>query len=118
MQVSGVLLHHLLLRMVKSTNPTVLQFYIKDNSLRFGLGEFALITVLNFGKDLDVMNLKSMSGSTRLQATYLNNEAIVRSGELKEAFLNCKEKEGMWKLSLYDLVDGLLMDRSQAQRFK
>ncbi|PON81164.1 hypothetical protein TorRG33x02_230480, partial [Trema orientale] len=74
MQVSGVLLHHILLRMVKSTNLAKLQFFIRDNNLRFGLGEFSLIKALKFGKDPDVVKLKSMSGSTRLRETYLNNE--------------------------------------------
>ncbi|PON87226.1 hypothetical protein TorRG33x02_170030 [Trema orientale] len=111
MQASGVLLRYLLLMMVKSRNPMELQFYIRDNNLRFRLGEFALITALNFGKDPDLLRLKSMSGSTRLRETYLNNEAMVRSGELEVAFLNCEEKEDVWKLGLCYLVDGVLMEQ-------
>ncbi|PON93430.1 hypothetical protein TorRG33x02_107080 [Trema orientale] len=118
MQAYEVLLHHLLLRMVKSRNPMELQFFIGDNNLRFGLREFALITALNFGKNPDVLKLKSMSGSTRLRETYLNNEAVVRSGELKAAFLNCEEKEDVWKLGLCYLVDGLLMAQELATKFK
>ncbi|PON88413.1 hypothetical protein TorRG33x02_157790, partial [Trema orientale] len=41
------------------------------------LGEFALITALNFGKDSDIVKLKSMSGSMRLKETNLNNEATI-----------------------------------------
>ncbi|PON67250.1 Dual specificity phosphatase [Parasponia andersonii] len=54
MQVSGVLIYQLLLRKVKSQNPAELQFFIGDSNLRFGLGEFALITALNCAKDLDI----------------------------------------------------------------
>ena len=118
MQASGILLHHLLLRMVKSRNPMELQFYIGDNNLRFGLGEFALITGLNFGKDPDEMKLKSMSASTRLRETYLNNEAMVRSGELEAAFVNCEEKEDVWKLGLCYLVDGLLMAQESGTKIQ
>ncbi|PON65886.1 Ulp1 protease family, C-terminal catalytic domain containing protein [Parasponia andersonii] len=64
---------------------------------------------LNFAKDLDVVKYKSMSSSMRLRETYLNNAANVRSGELEAAFLNCEEKEDVWKLGLYYLVDRLLM---------
>ncbi|PON37531.1 Ulp1 protease family, C-terminal catalytic domain containing protein [Parasponia andersonii] len=93
MQALGVLIYQLLLRKVKSKNLAELQFFIRDSNLRFGLDEFALITALNFGKNLDVMKYKSMSSSMRLRETYLNNEANVRSGELEAAFLNCEEKE-------------------------
>ncbi|PON54470.1 hypothetical protein TorRG33x02_302530 [Trema orientale] len=108
MQASGVLIHQLLLRKVKSKNPAELQFFIGDSNLRFGLGEFALITTLNFGKEPDVGKYKSMTCSMRLRETYLNNKANVRSGELEAAFLNCEE-EDKWKLGLCYLVDGLLM---------
>ncbi|PON34062.1 hypothetical protein PanWU01x14_347620 [Parasponia andersonii] len=94
---------------VKSKNLVELQFFIGDSNLRFELGEFALITALNFGKDLDVVKYKSMSSSMRLRETYLNNAANMRSGELEAAFLNCEEKEDVWKLGLCYLVDGLLM---------
>ncbi|PON72482.1 hypothetical protein PanWU01x14_065170 [Parasponia andersonii] len=83
MQASGVLIHQLLLRKVKSQNPAELKFFIGDSNLRFGLGKFALITALNFAKDLDVVKYKSMSSSMRLRETYLNNAANVRSGELE-----------------------------------
>ncbi|PON36494.1 hypothetical protein PanWU01x14_328030 [Parasponia andersonii] len=109
MQASGVLIHQLLLRKVKSKNPTELQFFIWDSNLRFKLGEFALITALNFDKDLDVVKYKSMSSSMRLRETHLNNEANVRFCELDTSFLNCEEKEDVWKLGLCYLVDGLLM---------
>ncbi|PON78035.1 Ulp1 protease family, C-terminal catalytic domain containing protein [Parasponia andersonii] len=104
-----VLIHQLLLRKVKSQNPAELQFFIGDSNLRFGFGEFALITVLNFAKDLDIMKYKSMSSSMRLMETYLNNVTNVRSGELEAIFLNCEDKEDVWKLGLCYLVDGLLM---------
>ncbi|PON62407.1 Ulp1 protease family, C-terminal catalytic domain containing protein [Parasponia andersonii] len=116
MQASGVLIHQLLLRKVKSQNPTELQFFIGDSNLRFGLGEFALITALNFAKDLDIVKYKSMSSSMRLRETYLNNAANVRSCELEAAFLNCEEKEDVWKLGLCYLVDGLLMAQESSTK--
>ncbi|PON35847.1 hypothetical protein PanWU01x14_332930 [Parasponia andersonii] len=45
----------------------------------------------------------------RLREIYLNNEAIVRSDELDAMFLNCEEKEDVWKLGLCYFVDELLM---------
>ncbi|PON49833.1 hypothetical protein PanWU01x14_227320 [Parasponia andersonii] len=116
MQASGVLIHQLLLRKVKSQNPAELQFFIRDSNLRFGLGEFALITALNCAKDLDIMKYKSMSSSMRLRETYLNNAANVRSGELEAAFLNCEEKEDVWKFGLCYLADGLLMAQESSTK--
>ncbi|PON78353.1 hypothetical protein PanWU01x14_019910 [Parasponia andersonii] len=116
MQASGVLIHQLLLRKVKSQNPAELQFFIGDSNLRFGVGEFALITALNFTKDLDIVNYKSMSSSMRLRETYLNNAANVRFGELEAAFLNCKETEDVWKLGLCYLIDGLLMAQESSTK--
>ncbi|PON57913.1 Ulp1 protease family, C-terminal catalytic domain containing protein [Parasponia andersonii] len=116
MQASGVLIHQLLLRKVKSKNPVELQFFIGDSTLRFGLGEFALITALNFSKDLDVVKYKSMSSSMRLRETYLNNKANVRSSELEAAFLNCEEKEDVRKLGFCYLVDGLLMAQESSTK--
>lgn len=116
MQASGVLIHQLLLRKVKSRNPGEMQFFIGDSSLRFGVGEFALITALNFGKEPDDVKYKSMTTSMRLRETYLNNEANVRSGELEAAFVNCEEKEDVWKLGLCYLVDGLLMAQESSTK--
>ncbi|PON59636.1 LOW QUALITY PROTEIN: hypothetical protein PanWU01x14_158480 [Parasponia andersonii] len=116
MQASRVLIHQLLLRNMKSKNPVELQFFIGDSNLRFGLGEFSLITVLNFGKDLDIVKYKSMSSSIRLRETYLNNAANMRSSELEAAFLNYEEKEDVWKLGLCYLVDGLLMAQESSTK--
>ncbi|PON63200.1 hypothetical protein PanWU01x14_132940 [Parasponia andersonii] len=64
-----------------------------DKNLKFGLDEFALMTTLNFGKDLDIVKLKSIFGSTRLREIYLNNGATARSDKLEAIFLNCEDKE-------------------------
>ncbi|PON34685.1 hypothetical protein PanWU01x14_342370 [Parasponia andersonii] len=57
-----------------------------------------------------------MSSSMRLRETYLNNTANVRSGELEAAFLNCEEKEDVWKLGLCYSVDGLLMTQESSTK--
>ncbi|POO03028.1 hypothetical protein TorRG33x02_010890 [Trema orientale] len=60
------ILHQLLHRIVKSKNPDELLFFVRRSHLRFGLGEFALITALNFDKDPDMVKYKSISSNRRL----------------------------------------------------
>ena len=97
-QFSGVLIHQLLLRKIKS--PSI---------LKFDIGEFTLITRLNFGAYLD----KEVSHSTCLVSTYFNDSSIVRSYELKAGFFACNNKEDAWKLGLVYFVDGVLYSHKE-----
>ncbi|PON94420.1 hypothetical protein TorRG33x02_098940 [Trema orientale] len=50
-----------------------------------------------------------MSGNRRLVEKYMNDSKIIRSGELKAAFLNYGDIEDVWKLGLCYLVGSLLL---------
>ena len=102
-QFFSVSIHQLLLRKIKSRN-NELHFVIGGKSVKFGNGEFALITRLNFDPYPD----KKVPHSTRLVSTYLNDSSIVKSYELEAAFLTCSDKDDAWKLDLVYFVDGLL----------
>ena len=81
-----------------------MQIHVGGKNLRFGIGEFALITGLNLGED----PREDVPHSTRLAKTYLNDNASVRSQELNDAFIGCIEEEDAWKLGLCYFVDGVL----------
>ena len=74
LKFSGQIIHQLLLRKVKSSNKTEIEFLIGGQVLRFGLIEFALITRLNFGQYPGQVELTQMSSSTRLQETYMDGD--------------------------------------------
>ena len=72
--------------------------------MRFGIGEFVLITGLNFGS----YPKNEPTHSTRLVSTYLNDNIIVKAHELEVAFVACTDKEDSWKHGLVYFVDGML----------
>ena len=100
----GVIIHHLLLRKTKLGNKNKIHFEISRRFIKFRIGEFTLITWLNFGPYPD----KEVSHSTRLISTYLNDSNIVKSHELEAAFVACSDKDDAWKLDLVYFVDGVL----------
>ena len=61
---------------------------IANEKLKFGIGEFTLITRLKCGPYLEENVLKN----TRLVHKYLNSNSIVRSQELESTFASCKDK--------------------------
>ena len=103
-QFSGTMIHQLLMRMIKSKSLNEIHIHVSGKNLRFGIGEFALITRLNVGED----PREDVPNSTRLMKTYLNNNASVRSQELDDAFIGCIDEEDAWKLGLCYFVDGVL----------
>ena len=58
-------------------------------SLKFGIGEYALITRLNCGPHLE----ENVPKNTRLVDKYLNNSSSVRSQELEWLLLVALTKE-------------------------
>ena len=69
---SGVLIHHLLLRKIKSKEINEMRFLIDGKVLNFGLFEFALITRLNFGQYSTPDEISEMNMSRRLVETYIH----------------------------------------------
>ncbi|PON44671.1 hypothetical protein PanWU01x14_265510, partial [Parasponia andersonii] len=86
-----------------------IHFDISSKHVGFRLCKFVLTTGLNFRKYPEISKLKTMSRSKRLMKKYMNNLKIVRSGELKAAFLNSEDIKDAWKLELCYLVDSLLL---------
>ena len=78
LKFSGVLIHQLLLRKVRSSDNSEMQFLIGSQILRFGLVEFALITGLNFGQYPNPAQTTQMSSSIRLWEMYTQNEQTWR----------------------------------------
>ena len=63
---------------------------VGGGKLKFGIGEFALITGLKSGRYPE----KNVPKNPRLIDKYLNNNKnIVRSQELKSGFVGCNDKE-------------------------
>ena len=72
-----------------------------ERSVKFGIGEFALIVGLNFSPYPN----KEVPYSTRLVSTYLSDNIIVKSHELEVAFVACNDKYDAWKLGLVYFID-------------
>ena len=104
LQFSSIIIHQLLLRKIKSKSQNELQFQIVEKYLRFWSGEFPLITGLNISKPLD----NDMPHSIRPVKTYLNDNILVRSQELEDAFGGFTNKKDAWKSRLVYFVDGML----------
>ena len=91
MQSSGVIIHQLLLRKVATKKRDELQFMIGGKILRFGIGEFALITGLKCGPDPNEEKWAEIVKSRRLIEAYMNDKEDVRTGDLELAFMNCTD---------------------------
>ena len=104
LRFSGVLIHQLLLKKIKSDSGNEIHFQVGGRPVKFGLGEYAFITRLNCGP----YPKEIVPDYSRLVSTYLNNSSIVRSQELEDAFVACNDKEDAWKLGLVHFVDGVL----------
>ena len=89
-------------------------FEIGRRSIKFGIGEFALITGLNFGLYLDKEELYS----TRLVFACLNDSSIVKSHELEATFVACSDNDDAWKLGLVYFIDGVLYSHSHEPNSK
>ena len=72
--------------------------------MRFCIGEFALITGLNFGP----YPKNESPHSTRLVSTYLNDTSIVNTYALQATSAICTNKEDSWKLGLVCFIDSVL----------
>ena len=66
LQFSCIIIHQIFRRIIKPVGKNELQFEVGGKYLKFGIGEFALITGLNFGAYLD----KEVPHSTRLVCTW------------------------------------------------
>ena len=106
---SGVIIHELLMRRVKSNTPTELHFYIGGKKLRFSANEFGLVTGLSFADypARDELNLKQ--SNKRLLSQYLNNAQRVYLSDLESAFVQCPDVEDTWKLGLCYFVSTVIM---------
>ena len=107
MKFSGLLIHQILLRKIPSEDYE-LRFLISGQTLRFGIGEFALITGLECGKGPNKTQYAEVTNSRRLLKDYLNDEDSISSIKLENAFANCTEAEDVWKLGLCYLVDAFI----------
>ena len=103
LRFSGVIIYQLMLRKIKPGNKNKIHFEIGGRSVKFRIGEFALITGLNFGSYPE-----KVPHSTRLVSTYLNDSNIVKSHELEVAFSACNDKDDAWKLDLVYFLDCVL----------
>ena len=103
LRFSGVLIHQLLLRKIKSSSRNEIHFEVGGRPIKFRIGESTLITGLNFES-----YPKEVTPRTRLVSTHLNNSSIVKSHELEVVFTTCKDEEDAWKLSLVYFINGIL----------
>ena len=92
------------MRKIKAGSGNEIQVVVGGGKLKFGIGEYALITGLNYGPYPE----ENVSKNTRLVHKYLNKNSSVRSQELESAFASCSDKEYAWKLGLVYFVGGVL----------
>ena len=102
MRFSDVIIHQFLLRKIKSGSKNEIHFKIGGRFVKFRIGEFALITGLNFGSSPE-----KVPHSTRLVSTYLNDNSIVKSHKLEVVFTACSDNDDACKLGLVYFIDGV-----------
>ena len=107
-QFSGVLVHQLLLRKISTKSDEEVHFLLGTKTCRFGLGEFALVTGLNFGAGPSQAELEEHLSCDRLVTDYFNDAEKVKLSQLQVAFNNCTVVEDVYKLGLCFFVEGVL----------
>jgi hypothetical protein len=110
LQFSASLIHQLLLRKVQPKYDDELAFFIGGVRMRFGIGEFGLITGLNCSNTPTRQEMKQRPKSTRLLVEhFINVKPPIKSKHLETAFSICKDKTDVWKLGLCYFLDGYLL---------
>ncbi|XP_062098825.1 uncharacterized protein LOC133804699 [Humulus lupulus] len=105
---SEVLVHQLLLRKIASNNEDEVHFFLGSKFCRFGMGEFALVTGLNFSTFPSLEELEERNLSDRLIKEYFNDAEKVKLSQVDHAFKTCTVVEDVYKLGLCLLVEGVL----------
>ncbi|XP_062112252.1 uncharacterized protein LOC133823469 [Humulus lupulus] len=105
---SGVLVHQLLLRKIASNNEDEVHFFLGSKSCRFGMGEFALVTGLDFSAFPSPEELEGRNLSDRLIKEYFNDAEKVKLSQVDHAFKTCTVVEDVYKLGLCLFVEGVL----------
>ncbi|XP_044479913.1 uncharacterized protein LOC123206753 [Mangifera indica] len=87
---SAVFIQAMLLRMINRGNPDrEMWFRINGVEFRFSPVEFALVTGLIFGEDMDVSSYVDCTDTPRLREQYFPNiHRLLSHGEIEEAFDN------------------------------
>ncbi|XP_062110870.1 uncharacterized protein LOC133822513 [Humulus lupulus] len=105
---SGVLVHQLLLRKIANNNEDEVHFFLGSKSCRFGMGEFALVTGLDFSAFPSPEELEGRNLSDRLIKEYFNDAEKVKLSQVDHAFKTCTVVEDVYKLGLCLFVEGVL----------
>ncbi|XP_062116544.1 uncharacterized protein LOC133830574 [Humulus lupulus] len=105
---SIVLVHQLPLRKIASNSEDEVHFFLGSKSCRFGMGEFALVTGMNFSTFPSLEELEGHNLSNRLIKEYFNDAEKVKLSQVDHAFKTCTIVEDAYKLGLCLLVDGVL----------
>ncbi|XP_062075019.1 uncharacterized protein LOC133779032 [Humulus lupulus] len=108
---SGVLVHTLLLRKVKSPRGDEVHFLMGPNLCKFGVHEFAIITGLSCSRPPPVVDIQPHITSSRLVNTYFSVEPKkdIRFSMLERDFSMCDIPDDLYKLSLVYFVEGILL---------
>lgn len=85
---SGALVHHFLLRQMKSQRTGEMWFTFGGKQARFGKTEFCLISGLSFGEPLGSGN-RRFPRTTRLQHECFNGEKNITVATLQDMFMKC-----------------------------
>ncbi|XP_062076473.1 uncharacterized protein LOC133781482 [Humulus lupulus] len=108
---SASLMHQLMLRKIQCFKEDELHLHLGSRPCRFGRGEFALVTGLNFSSGPSETDLKKHLTSDRLIKEYFNDEETVKLMHLEAALKNCTIVEDAYKLGLCFFVEGVLLAR-------
>ena len=96
-----------MLRKIQCFKEDDLHLHLGSRPCRFGRGEFALVTGLNFSSGPSETDLKKHLTSDRLIKEYFNDEETVKIMHLEAALKNCIVVEDAYKLGLCFFVEGV-----------
>ncbi|XP_062080099.1 uncharacterized protein LOC133784842 [Humulus lupulus] len=105
---SGVLVHKLMLRKIASQKEDEVHFLLGSKTCRFGVGEFAMVTGLNFSYAPSQAELDEHLTSDRLINEYYDDAEKVKLLQLENAFKTFTMVEDVYKLGICLLVEGVL----------
>ncbi|KAK3188654.1 hypothetical protein Dsin_028215 [Dipteronia sinensis] len=114
LKFSGQLVHHLLLRQIRSSSKSEMWFAVGGNTFRFSIQEFCLITGLACGPDPPVLEKKG-DGSGSFRSSMLNGEVRYNNKTLEAIFkaASSDSDEDMVKLALLYFLETILFGKDQ-----
>ena len=112
---SGQLVHHLLLRQVRSTNKSEMWFAVGGKTFRFSIQEFCLVTGLECCNYPPAVSKEKGDSSGSFRSSMLNGEVRLNNKTLEAMFkaASSDNDEDMVKLALLYFLETVLFGKDQ-----